>query len=281
MTTDRYGRRPSAARYATVYAFYAVAAVVFIVPVLFMIWSSFRTSIAITSDPIGVFSPLSIDNFSNVFGNHNFGRYIFNSTLIAGSSTLLGLLLGAPAAYVIIRRNWMGVGFFILIARMAPGVMFLLPLFIFSVTIGAPSNTLTNYTLLVAAHLIITLPLAIWLLIPFFEGVPVGLEEAAMLDGASVLRRFRSIVLPLVAPGIAVATTICFIFSWNYFLFALALANSDTIPLPVIAFSFVGEGITDYGALMAASTLIALPSLILTLVAQKGLVRGLVGGAVK
>lgn len=264
-----------------VYIGYVIAIIVFVVPVAFMIWSAFRSSIAITSDPFDLLGPVSLDNFIQVFENFNFGRNILNSMLIAGVSTMLGLALGAPAAFVVVRRKWTHLGFVILMARMAPLVMFLLPIFIFSVNIGGPSNTPLNYLLLISAHLIITLPLCIWLLIPFYESVPESLEEAATIDGAGVLRRFSSVVLPLVAPGMAVAATLSFVFSWNAFIFALALSNEDTIPLPVIAFNFIGEGQGDYGALMAASSLISLPALVLSITAQRWLVRGLTGGAVK
>lgn len=272
---------PRGRKLAAIYVGYGVAFVLFVIPVVFMIWSAFRSSIEITGNPFNLLSPLSFDNFVKVFSNFDFARYIMNSTIIAGSSTIIGLVLGAPAAYVIVRRRWTSVGFFILIARMAPGVMFLVPLFIFSIEIGAPSNNTLNYLLLIAAHLIITLPLCIWLIIPFFEAVPDSIEEASMIDGAGVLRRFTNVVVPLVTPGIAVAVTLSFVFSWNYFLFALALANNQTLPLPVIAFSFIGEGQSDFGALMAASTLISLPALVLSIVAQRYLVRGLTGGAVK
>lgn len=164
---------------------------------------------------------------------------------------------------------------------MAPGVLFVVPLFILSINIGAPSNDLLNFALLIGAHLIITLPLCIWLLIPFYEEVPRSLEEAALLDGCTPMQRFSRIVLPLVSPGISVGVTLSFIFSWNYFLFALALASSNTMPLPVIAFNFIGQGSSDYGGLMAASVLISLPAVVLTIVAQRWLVRGLTGGAVK
>lgn len=272
---------PRGRKLAAIYVGYGVAFVLFVIPVVFMIWSAFRSSIEITGNPFNLLSPLSFDNFIKVFANFDFARYIMNSTIIAGTSTIVGLALGAPAAYVIVRRRWTSVGFFILIARMAPGVMFLVPLFMFSIEIGAPSNTGLNYLLLIAAHLIITLPLCIWLIIPFFEAVPDSIEEASMIDGAGVMRRFTNVVLPLVTPGIAVAVTLSFVFSWNYFLFALALANNETLPLPVIAFSFIGEGQSDFGALMAASTLISLPALVLSIVAQRYLVRGLTGGAVK
>lgn len=267
--------------YALTYAGYIVAALIFFVPVLFMLWSAFRSNVDITGSIFNVWTPLTLDNFQNLFERFDFIYYIRNSFIIAGGSTILGLLLGVPAAYVIARRTIPGIGFTTLLARMAPGVLFVVPFFIMSMKIGATSNDLLNFAVLIAAHLIITLPLCIWLLIPFYEEIPRSLEEAALIDGCTPRQRFMQVVLPLVTPGISVAVTLSFIFSWNYFLFALALASSGTMPLPVIAFNFIGQGSSDYGGLMAASTLISLPAIILTIVAQRWLVRGLTGGAVK
>ncbi|MHA6622551.1 carbohydrate ABC transporter permease [Pseudonocardia sp. DLS-67] len=270
-----------ARRLVRVYALYLLAALVFFGPVLFMLWSAFRRNVDITGSIFDLTAPLTFENFTNLFDRFVFQYYIRNSFIVAGGSTLLGLVLGVPAAYVIVRRKATSIGFLMLLARMAPGVLFVLPLFVLSVQIGAPSNNGLNFALLIAAHLIITLPLCIWLLVPFFEDIPASLEEAAMLDGCTVWQRFRHVVLPLALPGLSVAVTLSFIFSWNYFLFALALANADTLPLPVIAFNFIGQGSSDYGGLMAASTLISLPALLLTVFAQRWLVRGLTGGAVK
>lgn len=267
--------------YALTYVGYVIAALIFFVPVLFMLWSAFRSNVDITGSIFNVASPLTLDNFQTLFDRFDFIYYIRNSFIIAGGSTILGLLLGIPAAYVIARRTIPGVGFTTLLARMAPGVLFVVPFFVMSMKIGAPSNDALNFMLLILAHLIITLPLCIWLLIPFYEELPKSLEEAALIDGCTPWQRFTQVVLPLVAPGISVALTLSFIFSWNYFLFALALASSNTMPLPVIAFNFIGQGSSDYGGLMAASTLISLPAIILTIVAQRWLVRGLTGGAVK
>ncbi len=279
MTTDTVHASPR--RLVQVYALYVLAALIFFGPVLFMLWSAFRRNVDITGSIFDLASPLTLENFTNLFDRFVFYYYIRNSFIVAGGSTLLGLALGVPAAYVIVRRKVASIGFVMLLARMAPGVLFVLPLFVLSVEIGAPSNNGLNFALLVVAHLIITLPLCIWLLVPFFEEIPVSLEEAAMLDGCTVWQRFRHVVLPLALPGLSVAVTLSFIFSWNYFLFALALANADTLPLPVIAFNFIGQGASDYGGLMAASTLISLPALLLTVFAQRWLVRGLTGGAVK
>ncbi|WP_166997321.1 carbohydrate ABC transporter permease [Paramicrobacterium fandaimingii] len=267
--------------HALTYAGYVVAAIIFFVPVLFMLWSAFRSNVDITGSIFNIGTPLTLDNFTNLFERFDFIYYIRNSFIIAGGSTILGLLFGVPAAYVIARRTIPGIGFSTLLARMAPGVLFVVPFFIMSMKIGATSNDVLNFAVLIAAHLIITLPLCIWLLIPFYEEIPRSLEEAALIDGCSPGQRFMQVVLPLVTPGISVAITLSFIFSWNYFLFALALASSNTMPLPVIAFNFIGQGSSDYGGLMAASTLISLPAIILTIVAQRWLVRGLTGGAVK
>lgn len=278
MSSSTTARRRS---YALTYGGYLIAALIFFVPVLFMLWSAFRNNVDITGSIFNIASPLTFENFTTLFERFDFVYYIRNSFIIAGGSTIIALLLGVPAAYVIVRRRVPAIGFVTLLARMAPGVLFVVPFFVLSMNIGAPSNDVLNFAVLIAAHLIITLPLCIWLLVPFYEEIPRSLEEAALIDGCGPRQRFIQVVLPLVTPGISVAVTLSFIFSWNYFLFALALANSNTMPLPVIAFNFIGQGSSDYGGLMAASTLISVPAIVLTIVAQRWLVRGLTGGAVK
>lgn len=278
MSSSTTARRRS---YTLTYAGYVVAALIFFVPVLFMLWSAFRNNIDITGSIFNITSPLTLENFRTLFERFDFIYYIRNSFIIAGGSTILALIFGVPAAYVIVRRRIPAIGFMTLLARMAPGVLFVVPFFILSMKIGAASNDALNFALLICAHLIITLPLCIWLLVPFYEEIPRSLEEAALIDGCNPRQRFMQVVLPLVTPGISVAITLSFIFSWNYFLFALALASSNTMPLPVIAFNFIGQGSSDYGGLMAASTLISVPAIVLTIVAQRWLVRGLTGGAVK
>ena len=253
MSSSTTARRRS---YTLTYAGYVVAALIFFVPVLFMLWSAFRNNIDITGSIFNITSPLTLENFRTLFERFDFIYYIRNSFIIAGGSTILALIFGVPAAYVIVRRRIPAIGFMTLLARMAPDVLFVV-------------------------YISFALPLCIWLLVPFYEEIPRSLEEAALIDGCSPRQRFIQVVLPLVTPGISVAITLSFIFSWNYFLFALALASSNTMPLPVIAFNFIGQGSSDYGGLMAASTLISVPAIVLTIVAQRWLVRGLTGGAVK
>ncbi|MDR2975246.1 MAG: carbohydrate ABC transporter permease [Propionibacteriaceae bacterium] len=286
MTHDTYSAARQAGlhkgrRLLMIYLGYILAIIVFVLPILFLIWSAFRRNVDVTGSVFSFGQPLTLDNFVELFQRFKIAYYLRNSFIIAGTSTVLGILLGVPAAYAIVRRQLAAAGFITLLARMAPGIIFLIPLFQFAVNIGAMRNVVLNFMMLIAAHLIVTLPLSIWLMIPFFEEVPVALEESAMIDGCSPLRRLVAVMLPLVAPGVAVAILISFIFSWNYFLFALALGTSNTMPLTVIAFNFIGEGSADFGGLMAASLIISLPALVLSLVAQRWLVRGLTGGAVK
>lgn len=128
-------------RYLVTYACYLLAILVFSSPVFFMVWSSFRNNIDITGSIFNVAAPLTIDNYVELFDRFHFVYYVRNSFIVAGGSTIIGLLLGVPAAYVIVRRNLQAASFFTLLARMAPGVMFVLPLFILSVRIGAPATT--------------------------------------------------------------------------------------------------------------------------------------------
>jgi len=273
----------SSGKYAIglVYVQYTLIGVIFLGPVLWMVSASFKQNIDITAyPPVLVFSP-TLDNYLNLFQQFPFGKYVLNSLIIASGSTLLALLVGSPAAYAIAKYKFYKLGFAALVVRMAPGVLFVIPFYIVAVNIGALTSSLLNYSALVLVHMVITLPLVVWLLIPFFEGIPEDIEDAGLVDGCSPWQVFRKISLPLALPGLAVASIISFIFSWNYFLFALTLSTDRTRPLPVIAFNFIGQGSADWGGLMAAATIISLPALVLTFFAQRWLVSGLTAGAVK
>ena len=189
----------------------------------------------------------------------------------------LGLLFGIPAAFAVswTRISWPAV--LTLAARMAPGTLFLLPWYVMFRQVGM----IGSYTALILSHAVITLPIVIWVLLPSFDNIPRSIFEAAQVDGCSITRILWKIALPLVGSGIAVAAILSFVFSWNYFLFALVLSNGDSKTLIAAAFNFVGEGSTQWGALMAAATLIALPPLILASIVQRWLVSGLTLGAVK
>jgi multiple sugar transport system permease protein len=164
-----------------------------------------------------------------------------------------------------------------LVARMAPGTLFLLPWYVMFRQFGM----IGSYWALILTHAVITMPIVIWVMLPFFDGIPRSVFEAAQVDGCSPFRIFRRIALPLVSTGLAVSAILAFVFSWNYFLFALVLSNSDTKTLIAASFNFIGEGSTNWGGLMAAATLIALPPLVLAVIVQRWLISGLTLGAVK
>lgn len=273
--------KPAGIKLVGVYLGYLLVFVVFVGPILWMLMASVKRNLDITSpDPVWLFRP-TLDHYIGLFQRFPFGRYIANSFLIAGASTLIGVAAGACASFVIALQQRRGLALTLLLSRMAPGVLFVLPLYVLSVKLGTATNVPLNYALLIAAHLIITLPLSVWLILPFFEAVPPELDEAARVDGCTLGQRFLRIHLPLARQGLVVAGILGFIFSWNYFLFALVLSNTDTLPLPVIAFSFIGQGQADWGGLMAASTIIMLPALLIAVVGQRQLVSGLTSGAVK
>ncbi|CEP69406.1 MetI-like domain [Moorella glycerini] len=263
------------------YIQYLILLIIFLGPVIWMILSSFKNNIDITAyPPVLIFKPTMM-NYIDLFRVYPFERYIINSIVIAGGSTMVGLVLGVPAAYAIARFRLQKIAIFTLVARMAPGVLFLIPWYLIATRLQITSNNVADYMMLVFTHAVITMPLIIWLMISYFEDIPLDIEESALIDGCSRWRLFFQIALPLSLPGLAVSLILAFIFSWNYFLFALALANTKTMPLTVIAFNFIGEGSTNWGGLMAAATIISLPALLLTIFAQRLLVRGLTAGAVK
>lgn len=129
--------------------------------------------------------------------------------------------------------------------------------------------------------MLVGLPFIAWIMISFFEGLPVDLEEAALIDGASPFGAFTRIALPLAVPGIVTASIMSFIFSWNNFMFSLVLSGDDTRTLPVAIFNFISYSSVDWGGLMAAAVVITLPVLLITLVVQRYVVAGLTAGATK
>ena len=255
----------------------AMAAALIMAPTLWMILASFKPSFEVTAYPPTLFFSPVTENYVQLFETTPFLSYAVNSFIVTFGSSGLGLALGIPAAFAVswTRITWPAV--LTLAARMAPGTLFLLPWYIMFRQVGM----IGSYGALILSHAVITMPIVIWVLLPSFDNIPRSVLEAAQVDGCGMIRILWRIAIPLVGSGIAVAAILAFVFSWNYFLFALVLSNGDTKTLIAAAFNFVGEGSTQWGALMAAATLIALPPLLLAIVVQRWLVAGLTLGAVK
>jgi multiple sugar transport system permease protein len=254
-----------------------VTLIFFLTPFVWMLLSSFKTQIDITtSTNIFKFNP-TLENYQNVFSQYNFLLYTFNSMLVAVASTFLALVLGLPAAYAIARFKVGWLGLVLLTARIVPGITFLIPWYIIFSRLGLAGT----YWALILSHMLVGLPFIAWIMISFFESLPIDLEEAAMVDGATPFGAFFRIALPLSVPGIITASIMSFIFSWNNFMFSLVLAGDQTRTLPVAIFNFISYSSVDWGGLMAAAVIITLPVLIISLIVQRYVVAGLTSGATK
>jgi len=250
---------------------------VFVFPFFWMALNSFKTHDQITEyPPVFLFTP-TLENVRNVFAQGQFVRYTWNSIVVSFGAVGLGMLLGLPAAYAMARYRQRGFAFGILVCRMIPGIAFLVPWFIVFRFLGL----LDSYFGLIVAHLVITVPLITWIMIGFFEELPIELEEAARIDGCSRAGVFLRIALPLVRPGLVSAGILALIFAWNSFLFPLILAGVETKTLPVLVYSFMTFDFLDLGGIYAASTLITLPVVVMVLAVQRHFIRGLTIGGVK
>jgi multiple sugar transport system permease protein len=259
--------------YGTLFALLAF----FLFPLLWMILTSLKTNVqAMAYPPLWAFRP-TLQNYVDVFAKNPFIQYIVNSTIIAVLAVGASLICGLPAGYAMARYRQNALGFLFLIVRILPGIAFLVPLFVIYRQLGM-INTLWGLAL---AHIIVVLPLVIWIMAGFFEDVPRELEEAALIDGCSRVGAFVRIILPLSKPGIVAASILGFIASWNNFIFVLILGGKNTITLPMAVYGFVSFEDVNWGGLTAAATLITLPILVLSLIVQRHLAGGLTVGAVK
>ncbi len=216
-------------------------------------------------------------NYVAVFENNPFLLYTTNSILVSGSATLSALLLGVPAGWGLARARARGIAVLILVARMTPGLSYLIPLFVLFRWLGL-TGTLVP---IVITHLVITVPIVVYVMMSYFEGLPVELEEAALIDGATLWRAFLLVAMPLARPGITVAAIHSFIFSWNNFIFGVVLAGRETRTLPVAVYNALSFEQVSWGPLAAAALIVTAPVLILTLFVQREIVTGLAAGAVK
>ena len=254
-----------------------IIAFVTLFPFLWMVLASFKSIVELMDvSKMFVFTP-TLENYVEVFTKYEFSRPMLNSLLIGGVSTVLALIFGLPTAYSIGRFNQQAFSSLILLIRIIPAISFLVPWYI----MFTQMNLTGTYTVLILSHFLTSLPLIIWIMIPYFEGIPKELSEAAWIDGCSQVGTFFKIMIPLSRPGILTSTLLSFIFSWNNFIFALVLATNQTKTIPTAVFAFVSYTDVNWSGLMAAAVVITLPILIISLCLQKYVVSGMTAGAVK
>jgi multiple sugar transport system permease protein len=259
---------------------------------LIVMWSAapflwqFSTSFQLDRDLVGPApklwpNPISFDHFLNIFVAKSFHRYLFNSLVVASIATLLCLLIGAIAAYALARlnvRGRFGILGLVLAVSMFPQIAVVAPLYMLASQIG----WLDTYRILVTVYLALGLPFVTWVLFGHFRTIPSSIDDAARIDGARPLTIFFRILVPMTLPGIVTTGLLCFIASWNEFMFALAFTsdiNRQTVPVGIA--NFTDLHYIPWGDIAAASVVVTLPLVAMVLGFQQHIIAGLTGGAVK
>jgi ABC-type glycerol-3-phosphate transport system permease component len=256
---------------------------------------AFMLLLSITPDPeIGagrlIPSHWAFDNYAKMWSTVNLGRGLANSLVICGLSSTIAVIFAVGAAYVLSRFEFRGrfpYLYSLIALQSVPHVMLLLPLFVLfsSIQTAIPFRLIGTYQGPVITYLTFALPLATWLMVSYLSSIPVELEEAALVDGATRFQALHKIVVPLALPGMVVALVFSFLVGWNDVLFASVLTSPDTRTLAVELQTFSaaqqGGSLPLYGQMMGASVVSALPVVILYMVFQRYLIGGLTAGGVK
>ncbi|MET3926018.1 carbohydrate ABC transporter permease [Devosia sp. 2618] len=258
------------------------AMVVILFPLLWMFLSSFKGQSELFARDMTLLPNVwTWENYVNVWFNTPFPLYFWNSFYIAGLTTLFTVFVAIYAAYAIARLEFKGrkaFGLMLLITQMFPHIMLVLPLFAIIKALGL----FNTHIALIIAYTAFSLPFSIWMLRSFFAAIPTELEDAAAVDGASLMSTLHKVILPLVGPGIAAVAMYTFIQAWNEFLFALVFLQSQSLrTLPLGLASFQEEFTLRWDLMMAGGSIVSLPVLIFFLFMQRFIVQGLLGGAVK
>ncbi|WP_299730509.1 carbohydrate ABC transporter permease [uncultured Tateyamaria sp.] len=263
------------------YSALVVLAFMALAPIWVMLATSFKNDIDVQSaEPLWLFFVPTLENYEYIMTRGKFDRYLTNSIIVGCASTVMTLLLGGFCAYALARLDFKGrtlMANSTLMVRMVPPAVLAVPAFAF-VMISGVDNDLAVLTFLYTA---LNLPFAIWLLFGFYKQIPVELEEAAVVDGASPLQVFFRVLLPLMKSGYAVAGIFTFRIAWNEFILALLLTGRTTRTLPVAASGFITDTGVEWGRIMAMGTLIVIPPLLFTFFAARQIIAGMTAGAVK
>ena len=252
-----------------------------LLPFAWMILTSVKPTPELAEWPIRYLPrEATLDHYRQLLQRTSFAGNLLDSLIVATGAALLGLGVSIPAAYAFSRFRFRGrralmTGF--LTVNMFPIVLLIIPLFLVMRAFGL----LDTYLGVVLGHSTFAIPFAIWMLTSYFSTVPVELDEAATIDGATRLEAIRHVILPLVMPGVVTAGIYIFITSWNEYLFALMLSGQNVRTVTVALQLFIGEFTIQWGLLTAGGTLIAIPVTVLFLLVQRRLVGGLTAGAVK
>jgi multiple sugar transport system permease protein len=277
MSTNAHGRRRSEH-----FVFLALCVFTFVnlIPLLWAVLTSFKYPADAFTIPPTIFFEPTLEYHRQVWFENDFFRYLVNSLIVSAGVVLISVPSGSLAAYALSRipRRSAGPILNVLFTiRMFPHMLLAIPFFV----MGTFLNLIDTYPILILALVAINQPFTIWLMYGFFQDIPRDLDEAAAIDGCNAWQAFRIIILPLARPGMTVAALFSLLMSYNEFLFALVLTGVKTKTLPVAIASFGGEDISLWSVSAAGAVGIMLPIVIIMLLLQRNLVRGLTAGAVK
>lgn len=250
-------------------------------PIFWSVLNSFKTEQDILAYPPKFLFQPTLEAYREVlFGTQSVLPNVWSSMVISVGTTVVTMILAIPAAYALARLRMPGkrsAGFYILATQMLPPVSIIIPYFLVLRNIG----WMDTYHGIILIYLSFSLPFAIWLMVSYFEDIPLEMEEAAAVDGAGRLTTLWRIIIPQVKGGIAVTVVFVFLNAWNEFLFAVVLSGNTVRPVTIAMFNFVSVEQTLWAQLAAVSVIAMLPVVILGIVAQSHIVKGLTVGAVK
>jgi multiple sugar transport system permease protein len=264
------------------YVFLVIFVLVSVFPLLWIFKMSIVSKTELFASPPTILpQTTSAAEYAQIFSDSAFQQALVNSTIISTVTTVICLFFGSLTAYAIARMRFRfksPIMTLILAISFFPAVAIIAPLFIQYSQVGL----INTYASVIITDTVFALPLTIWLLVAFFRELPVDLEDAAKVDGATTIQAFRKVIVPLAAPGVFTTAILTFIFAWNEFLFANTfLLDQATQPVTVAIPNFATVYTVDYGAQAAASVVVTVPLVILVLIFQRRIVSGLTAGAVK
>ena len=264
------------------YTYLIILAVIAAFPFIWIILSSLKSKGELIGNPTAFWpQQFTLDYYRTVLGQLNFGHNVLNSLVVAGCTMVLAITISALGAYGILRffpRFGKAITRVLISTYMFPPILLSIPYTILMGKLG-----LTNSRIgLIIMYLSFSVPYAVWLLIGFFKAVPLGIEEAARVDGANKLQVFVKVVLPNVAPGVVAVAIYTFINAWNEFLYALLILNSrELMTVSVALKSLEGQEVMDWGVMMTASAIVVIPAVVFFMLIQKKIAGGLTEGSVK
>jgi multiple sugar transport system permease protein len=268
-------------RIAAIIGISLVFLLAWVFPIVWSVMNSLKTERDVLAYPPKFLFAPTLDAYRDVlFGSGSILPNLLSSFIIAIGTTIVTMIMAVPAAYALARLRVPGkrfAGFYVLATQMLPPVGIIIPYFLILRNIG----WMDTYQGIILIYLSFSLPFAIWLLVSYFEDIPFEMEEAAYIDGASRWKTLWRIIIPQVRGGIAVTVVFVFLNAWNEFLFAVVLSGNTVRPVTIAMFNFVSVEQTLWTKLAAVSVLAMLPVIVLGIVAQKHIVKGLTVGAVK